>query len=212
MRVSRANALAIAASLALTGCIGGGAALLQQFPALAPKSVAVSGGEVIVQGPSGFCVDPRSRREGDGTSFAMLGACSSIANSARADRPSQPAVLSVAVSDPGELIVADAWLSMQDFLATEAGRASLARDGNAASVEPPEVRLIDEVLVVTARDTSPAPADALDSTYWRGIFNLGDRIVTVSVYAHDEQALSDSTALRLLFDFVGSIRNANNAA
>lgn len=199
-------ALTVAAGL-LGGCLDAGLPGAPTF-----VSTQLAEGAVTVRGPVGYCVDPRSKREQDGTGFVMLGSCASIANSARASQPAEKAVLTASVSGESILSVAEAGDEMTAYLQTDAGRATLARDGLAGSVDVLATAQIDNVLLVQTRDVRLSPDGALAGTYWRGFFDLGQRIVTVSVFGLADRSLSDRGSQDLLLDFVDSIRAANPAA
>jgi hypothetical protein len=70
---------------------------------------------------------------------------------------------------------------MEAFLATPAGRATLARSGRGEDVEIIETRKRGDVLYIRARDTSRDSLKDIDDVYWRALFDLRGRLVTVTV-------------------------------
>lgn len=204
-----------AALVALGACIPGEdvtrAGVTRLFPGPAPQLAAFAKGAVRVRGPDGFCVDPRTVRETDAGGFVMLGSCASIANSERVAAPRRPAILTVAVSAPARLSVAGSTEQLSQFLQTEAGQALLARDGSAGSVTVEEVISGDGIVLVRSRDEGWIATSRVERSYWRGFFDLGSRVVTVSVFGLTHAPLKSAQGQRLLLDFVKSIRAANGA-
>ncbi len=204
------TALLLAVGFSLQGCLD--ASLFGgDGETLAPRAVTLAGSNVTLRGPNGYCVDPASIQQNSGTSFALLGACSSIANTSRAASPPEKAVLSVAISDTVELELESAAADLQEFLVSDAGRATLARDGDPASVDIDKVGFQDGIVIINAHDKTPLPGQAFQNSYWRGFFNLGGRLATISVYARSGDALDDGRAQALLSAFARSLRLANSA-
>ena len=84
-------------ALVLGGCGGVGLGSLNA----PPETVTVAGRSVVIGGAPGYCVDRAASRLVGDTPFVLLGSCASIADDARAAAPSQPGVLTAAVSAPG---------------------------------------------------------------------------------------------------------------
>lgn len=199
--------------LALAGCLQGGPVpTAGRIDRSAPREVAVSGREIVITGPEGFCVDPRSVEDRkDGVSFVLMGNCASISNSAEADQPPFHALLSASVRlNPGAPMAGQMDLA-QDFLRSEDGRALLSRTG-----DPDSVTVIDsfaeaETLYLRARDSSEGYAPNMSAEHWRAIFDVRDRVIAVAVYGFDDAPLPSSTGLSTVRRFADAIRAANQA-
>ncbi|MEM0948268.1 MAG: hypothetical protein AAGK37_12730 [Pseudomonadota bacterium] len=183
---TRTFSVLLAAGIALASCT----------PAIdvgraAPQKLAVRDARVTVAGPPGYCIDERaSRLIGDGGAFVLLGSCASIAGNARAPKPDTPGVLTVTVAGAltGDAVIARTLDDLAAFFLTEAGRAALSRDGNPASVEVLDVRLSGETLYLRARDA--APKEGMSQDYWRALFGVNDRLLTVSVAGFETRPMS----------------------
>lgn len=172
-----------------------------------PETVAVANREVVIGGPPGYCVDRSASRIGGARPFVLLGSCASIAQDARAGSPRIPGILTASVaSDTGGGPVTDAAMAqMERFLASPDGRAALARDGRADSVTVLSTRTEQGALFIHLRDTSENPVQGVADDYWRGLFDVNGRLVTVSVVSFADQPLTDDAGLSTLRAFLARI-------
>ena len=92
------------------------------------------------------------------------------------------------------------------FLRTPSGRAALARDGQPDSVNILTTRTEKGVVLIRLRDSSASTTPRLDSTYWRGFFDLDGRLITISAFDFVGQSVSADDGLRLLRIFHSRIR------
>lgn len=208
---------ALAAVLALSGCIGGsggadGPVGTSPFwlNASAPRAMQADG--VTIVGPSGFCIDPGATQASDDVRFALLGSCASLANSATHGKPRKAAVLSASLGPTGGLSVSENSAALTALLSGPQGRALLATDGGGA-VTVHETAVDDGVILVHASDPGLTAARQLEPDYWRGFFDLDGRVVTLSVFSlPGRQSLTDKAGQSLLMSFVAAMRQANAEA
>lgn len=207
--ISKSAALALI--LVLAGCMSGlPVPTAGRIDTSAPREVVVSGGEVVIAGPDGFCVDPRSVEDRkEGVSFVLLGNCASIANSAEADQPPFHALLSATIRlNPGASM-ADQMDLAQEFLRSADGRAILSRTGDAETVTVIDSFAEGETLFLRARDSSEGYAPNMSAEHWRAIFDLNDRVIAVAVFGFDDAPLPSATGLATARRFADAIRAAN---
>ncbi len=198
--------------LFLPSCDGGagavgaiGAGLFQR----APEKIAVAKGSVTIAGPSGFCVDKSATRDGAGGVFVLLGSCASIANSTQHPSPRVPAVLTASVSGPGDAQISNSLTQLEAFFQSPAGRGALARNGDPSSVEILSTRDEKGMYILRASDSSPNNPDGLEQEYWRALFDVGGRIITLSVIAFNDKPMSDEEGLAILQAFAKRIQREN---
>lgn len=207
---------AFATVLALSGCLDapGGAPRTVGFTRAAPQIIAVAGGSVVIGGPRGYCIDRAGSQPGGDTAFVLLGSCASIARNPTAPAPDFPGVLTASVTAGGEAEPAgDAALrQLETYLAGPQGRALLARDGQAQSVDILETRREGGAVFVYLRDRSSNATPGLADTYWRGLFLLNWRLITVSAFGVTRRPLSTDTGLATTRAFVARIRRETEAA
>jgi hypothetical protein len=177
----------------------------------AVERAALAGGEVLIAGPPGFCVDRSTIRDDESGAFVLLGSCASISNSTRAPAPAVPAVLTVPVSPRSGSAISAAIDGLEPYFASEAGLAALARDGRAASVEVLDTRREGGAFYIRLRDTSGTHGD-LQQVYWRGLFDVNGRIVTISVTGFANRPISSQAGLALLETFAARIRSESRTA
>jgi len=193
-------------ALMLSGCLPqpGSLAFLGAAPV---QAVRVSGNGVTVVGPDGYCIDPGSSAERAAGSFVMLGSCATLRGTGAG--PGKPAVLTALVSPPSDPPLVPSVAELERFFRSDAGRAALAHDGEAASVTLLEIEARNPILFLKLRDTSAARPAELSDMSWRAIFPLRDRLVALSVAAHDDLPVGDADMRRTLDRFVAALRAAN---
>lgn len=197
------KALLAAAALLLAACDGG-----YNVTKSAPGRIQLPDG-LIVSGARGWCVDTSTSRTGRDTSVVVLGSCAAIAGNAFAPRPDVPGVVTVSVETTrGDVPPVDV---LQTYLASAAGRATLARNGKAGSVRILDSRRTGDMLLVHIRDASGRPAPGADNEYWRALFGLDGRFVTVSLVGLEGRPIDEDKGFETLVDQVEKLRAANRS-
>ncbi|GKY88778.1 hypothetical protein STA1M1_26470 [Sinisalibacter aestuarii] len=212
MAIGRWLGLALAGAV-LSGCMNGGGPFgggTGGTDAHAPASVQVMAKSFTIAGPRGFCIDPGGTRDSAESAFAMLGSCAVISGNPRDAKPKAPAILTASVtplSDPLD----DATLDrMTAYLATDDGRAALARADGVGEVTVVDLGREDGLVLVHARDGTSTGDMAGD--YWRAVFATADKLVTLTVSGFRTAPLSDDAGADLTRAFVAAIRRANPAS
>ena len=174
----------------------------------APERIELPDG-LVVSGTRGWCVDTSTTRSDGETSVVVLGSCAAIAGNAFAPRPDVPGVVTVSIeNEVGGVPPAEA---LQRFIASDAGRAALARDGSAQSVDILESRRDGEMLLIHVEDRSSIQVLGASQDYWRAIFDLDGRFVTVSLISLSSRPIDRATGFDTLEAQVERIRSANGA-
>ena len=216
MRSIRGISLALGAMLALAGCEvspdgqlvvprgfladfsspgseGGSAALAQPDASRALiEAVEVAGGDVIVRGPAGYCVDPTTVESSADGGFAVLASCNILSGGA-AGAAVAPALITVTVGPAERQVVRpDA-----ETLAKLAGAPLLeARDRGALTL----------AYLGTGGDAILSDGNP---RYWRGAFLQGARLVGLAVYAPEGSGIDAADGARLLQAAYERIRAAS---
>lgn len=209
---SKAGLLALV--LALSGCIGGagGTGGGGVFSGGAARDVTVTSDRIVVAGPEGFCVDPTATRQSGDTGFVLLGNCAAISNSRRDAQPAVPAVLTAAISGPGQTDrIADNLGGMEAFFRSAEGRELLSRSGRADAVTVLDTGISGDAFLLHAEDRSAGAIDGVQSDYWRAYLDVGNRIATLSVLGLEGQALSPAQSQNTLNAFIAAVERANSA-
>jgi len=194
------------AVLALSACLPT-ADLLGSASFLAPQALRVSGDEVTIVGPDGYCVDRETARDRRAGSAVILADCGILRG--RAAGRDNPAVLTALVSAGVDLPQQPSAAQLERFFRSRAGQAALAHDGTAASVTLLEIAPEGETLYLKLRDRSESRPDDLEDITWRAVFALDDRLVALSVSSHSDRPVGDLTMRRTLEAFVEAVRAAN---
>ena len=115
--------------------------------------------------------------------------------------------MTVSVEGPGlQAPPADA---LEAFFETESGLAVLARDGSAESVRLLESRRDGELLYLHAEDDSVLPGT--ESAYWRAIFGLNGRLVSVTLLGVAGRPIASEDGFRTLQTQINELIAANAA-
>lgn len=191
----------VACVVSLAGCEGGFGVSRK-----APDQISLPDG-LVVAGADGWCVDVANSQSGRNTSVVVLGSCAAIADNASAPRPSVPGVMTVSVEGAG--LQAPPADTLEAFFDTDDGRAALAHDGNAESVRLLESKRDGERLYLHAKDDSALPG--VSSDYWRALFGLNGRLVSVTLLGISGRPISSSEGLSALKSQIDRLIAANAA-
>lgn len=212
------NLLCAAGAMVLSGCMGsavpesnpGGddtrarAGLAAFFarsggddgPRQAPLArVSLAGGDVVVAGPEGYCIDPATRRRAPERGFAVIASCH-ILSDGKAGRDVAPMLVTVTVGPRGG--AAD--LPTPEALAQAAGVRLLDGRSSAAHVSAQLASGGDKMF------------DGSDKRYWRAVFVQGDRLVGLALYAPRGSALSGSKGAQMLVQVRSKIAEQSRSA
>lgn len=190
--------------LGLGACSADGPSFNLSVGRSATEIVAVAGGAVVVGGPPGYCIDRRGSALSGQPAFVLLASCASLTRRIEDGAPEAPGLLTASVdTTSGE--VPDLQ-ELRSFLRSAPGRATLARDGQAASVTVRESAVRGGALIFELRDTSAPTTEGLAEIYWRGLFALEGRLITVTVNAFDARPLGSDAGRRKLEQLIARIR------
>ncbi len=182
---------AFPALLLLAACVapGGGGS----------SSTPVLGGALTVAVPAGYCIDPRASHDDGRSALVIAGRCA-------ADRPVPAAVLTVSVGGEGSSAILRAGAqALSDWSRSPAGRAALARDGNAGSVVVRETLIWDGAFLIRLEDRAIGP-------YWRAAMGLRGRLVMISVSPPGQRGLTLEDGRAILERAIVSVKRANAAS
>lgn len=166
-------------------------------------------GSLTLAAPEGYCVDPHSRQDNPDTAFVLWGNCAAIGKNPKAAQPNHKALLSVAIGPPAKDPAPEAFPEYEQFFRSEAGRAALARSGQARDVKILDVERQDQLLLLKIADQSAASIAPISTVYWRAITGLSGRVAALAVLPIAGNDLDDESQVALLQAFEGSLRAAN---
>lgn len=175
-----------------------------------PQAILVAG-DTVVQGPPGFCVDPRESRSDDSSAFVLMASCAAISGDVRAPAALVPAVLTISVARQGsaDTPVRDQFQQLERLLVTPSGRAAMAHDGNPDSVEILETEREGAALLIHTRDSSDGRLGSARDDYWRAITDVNGRLITISALSFDARPVSSEAARETVSRTTAKIRALN---
>lgn len=176
----------------------------------APEQVRVSGNDVVIKGPHGFCIDPTETKDKAKSAFVVLGSCAAISNNPIRSRPAIPAILMATVSGKTDSApIAASATALGGFFGSDAGRKALSRDGRAETVTVIETLERGGAFYIHARDSSTDTLAGAGEEYWRALFNIKGRIISASVVSLKDAPISTTEGFDTLGAFIAQIRAVN---
>lgn len=180
-----------------------------QGAATAPARIGVADRQIILSGPQGYCIDKPAARDGAGGSFVLFGSCAAIAGAADGAAPVAPAVLTASVSGAGMQPVGPQMAALNAFLMSSAGRAALSRSGRATDVAVARAWGVEGVFFLAAQDRGAGRGQPVQAEFWRAVFDLRGRVVTLNVTGLQSRPLSAAAGRATLEAFVRQVRYEN---
>lgn len=143
--------------------------------------VSLAGGDVVVSGPKGYCIDPATKKAGPERGFAVIASCL-ILSDGKAGEQVAPMLLTVTVGPRGD--TADLPTPQALAQASDARLLDwkIARDRVSAHLE----------------SGGDVKFDGSDTRYWRGAFLQGGRLVGLALYAPRGSRLAGAGGAELL--------------
>lgn len=171
----------------------------------APNVVTLSDG-LVIAGAQGWCVDETTSSTQSSATVVIFGNCAALSSDVAQPQPSVSGIVTVSVENT--VNAAPPLEAIETFLRSEQGRAALSRSGTADSVEILETEVDGDTLVLHAVDRSGVP-DKTSEEYWRALFSIGGRVVTVSLVAADAEQASDAAWRAALEEQIAEMKSAN---
>ena len=170
-----------------------------QMPAGGTRSAQVLDGALTVGVPQGYCIDRGAGREAGDTAVVLMGRC-------REGSSAVPAVVTLSVGAAGTAAaMAAGGDALSGYFTSDAGRATLSRDGRAADVRVLEARQAGDAFVMRISDRAVGD-------YWRAVTGVNGRLVTVSVTGPGTAPLPPGDGRALLDRALAALARANPAA
>ncbi|NPD14507.1 hypothetical protein HOY34_04740 [Xinfangfangia sp. D13-10-4-6] len=199
-RLGKSLARAVAV-VALAGSVAGcvdGVASDSRGKTVSRSAAAFLGGEILVDPPRGYCVDPAASRDSSDNAVIVVNRCAKNTHDV-------PAVITITLGERGSAeVLKSGAKALSDYFTSPVGRAALARDGSAASVVVRQTSLAGGVLVMKMVDRAVGE-------YWRAVLSLKGRLVTVAVTAPETSSLSADQSRALLDQVLAGLRKANGS-
>ncbi|RLJ52046.1 hypothetical protein BCF46_2274 [Litoreibacter meonggei] len=180
----------------LASFIGGGSSK-------ALSEITVTSDRVVLRGPTGFCVDPKSSQHGPSQAFVVFGNCAAISGNDEQPQPFVNAIATASVlpSRQNSPAIGESEVALAEFFASTSGKAVLSADGNADSVEILDSFSRNGAFFVHARDKSAPVLPGTTNTYWRGYFDVKNSVVALSVLGLKNAPVGSADGLQTLYDF-----------
>lgn len=178
----------VATAWLLAACVGGSGTGGSAAPVLQ--------GAVKIVAPTGYCVDKAAGKATDDTTVVVMGRCSASANV-------PPALMTVSVGRPGSAgIMAAGGENLAAYFTSPEGRATLSSRGRPADLKVVQALSSNGAFLMRLQE-----ADA--PSYWRAVFGLRGRLVTLSVKSAADPILDAEEGRKLIDRTVDGLTRAN---
>lgn len=198
----------LSAGLVVASCGGGGrfdsgTRGAQSSRASVVKQVTVTTDQVVVTGPSGFCVDPTSSRTTDTLPFVMLGSCSAIARNSDEPEPAHKALLTASIGAPasGYTLLQSSEQILTEFFDSDEGRRTLSRSGDPESVQVLDSYVREGIYFLNTKDSSKGTIPEVSQEEWRAYLDVSGRLVSLAVLGFSDAPWGTEDGRRLIKEF-----------
>lgn len=156
------------------------------------EALSLYGGDVVVRGPRGYCVDADNVRRQPSSRLVFLGSCESLSGEPGVTVPLALIVVNVSDRQPG--------------------RTQLTAATIAASVAPKKPLAVidtDGLALVHLDAGGELALPGGDPRYWRGGMVINDYLVSLAVYAPAGSSLAGASGRRFITDLARTLRAAS---
>ncbi|MDO6590901.1 dihydroxy-acid dehydratase [Loktanella sp. D2R18] len=175
-------------------CLAGVLAFAACTPDAAQKSVIFNESSVIVQAPTGYCIDGPASIPSSG--FAVIAPCASLGGTQAMPSAAAVATIQIGAAESGAVDGSEA--TLRDFLESDAGATLLSSSGDSSTISAVEAQAADGRVIVHFNDSAPHRLQGLQTQEWRAFKDVNGRLVTVALRGLASVPLDDSTGIWLL--------------
>ena len=178
------------------------------------SEITVTSDRVVLRGPTGFCVDPKSSKSRTSQAFVVFGNCAAISGNEDMPQPFVNAIATASVlpSGPNGPRIGQSELALTEFFTSASGKAVLSADGDANSVEILDSFTRSGAFFIHARDKAAPILQGTTNTFWRGYFDVKNSVVALSVLGLKDAPISSADGLQTLYDFGNALIEAQAPA
>lgn len=153
----------------------------------------IGGGDIVVKGPSGYCVDGKTLRNRASGGFALLASCH-VMTGGKSGAPMGVSVLTVSAVDadaehpvPGAAEFAASFAPTRSLWSGERGGLALVHLASGGNAMIPEA----------------------DPRHWRAVFELNGHLVVLAAYGPEDSATASPGGGRILIDLARALRSSS---
>lgn len=177
-------------------------------------SVSAGGADVVIAGPTGFCIDERTTEESRQGAFVFLSDCAATADaSPTIARVPISAILTASVSNSGlpgiEAGLDVALTHLQTFLETPIGQVSLGKSGNPATITLLSISRTSNAVYAFVEDTTVTTTTGESPRYWRAFTEVGGRLLALSATGYNRDDPDQERIEGIIIAFVAALHAAN---
>ena len=178
------------------------------------SEITVTADRIVLRGPTGFCVDPKSSQHRPSQAFVVFGNCAAISGNDEHPQPFVNAIATASVLPSGRNrpTIGESEVALAEFFASASGKAVLSSVGDANSVEILDSFSRNGAFFIHARDKAAPILPGTTNTYWRGYFDVKNSVVALSILGLKDTPVSSADGLQTLYDFGNALREGQASA
>jgi len=179
------------------------------------RVVSVGGADVIIAGPSGFCIDERLVDEARVGAFVFLSDCAANPDAGGPTIARVPisTVLTASVSNNGlpgsENGMPAALAQLESFLNTPFGQLTLSKSHNPNTLTVLSIERTDDAVYAFVEDLTQTTRTGESPRFWRAFTEVGGRLVALSATGYNAADPEQERVKRIVEAFVKSMNAAN---
>ncbi|SEK91893.1 hypothetical protein [Pacificibacter marinus] len=174
-----------------------------------PPSVLLSSSGLIVTAPQGFCIDAASLKDTPDIGFVLMADCAALRGKKKPSDAARSVMVTAALSGPLDSPESVTSAALDSFFATTQGRSTLSRSGDPDTVSATSEILPDDILVLHARDSSPATIKGLAGDDWRAFTVISGRLVTLTAAPFANMPAPNPSAKALVTELARRLKVEN---
>ncbi len=166
------------------------------FSGTAPlRDASLAGGQVMVSGPSGYCIDPKTLRSSRETGFAAIASCRILSDGKKGPKV-EPMLMTISVGP----LVPDEILPSGEEIASYFDASLLSKHGS------------EKLTLAHLGARGDSVLENGDARHWRGAFFHGGHLVGLALYAPKGSRLAGDAGADYIMYVVKHIRSSSQIA
>ena len=190
--------------LTLEGCVATDTLSFRSKPSVT-TTVFKKSANIIIGGPTGFCVNSRQSRTNANGAFVVFGPC--LSDNSPSSGPKGLFFANVSANDAQSLDAS----ALATFFKSAEGLKTLSNTDEAKTVDILDTNIKHGIFFIHTRDSSDPLIPDTTNESWRGFFVVSGRLVSVSMVNFIENPTPQSVVFNRLEDFATRIIQLNKS-
>jgi len=165
--------------------------------------------KVVIQAPSGFCIDETVSKITSKPAFILFGNCAAIAQSNSIYQSKVSAVLTATVSKIKSDESSFESKHLDTYLRSKSGRELLSMSGDSNNITVLDSFKMDSSYFVLVKNTGEKASKGISDYSWRAYLQITGHLIVVSIIGFTNNPMTHDQSLKIIRHFVNDIRINN---